>query len=206
MLIVFEGLDGSGKTSLIQLTKERLQQRLDIEVHTTSELGRSELCSVGARKAVMAARNQQEQLHYVIDARLTHYENVLQRLLSDDQVVLMDRYLLSTMAYQGCATISYGWLLGRHNALGLPRPALTFYLDLPVDTALQRLEHRPDPSRFDSRPREFFEEAHRRFEEGVVCCMDAGWNVSVLNAELPLAELSNRVIDLIIEHMADVAA
>src|SRR5690606_38076620 len=198
MLIVFEGLDGSGKTSLIQLTKERLQQRLDIEVHTTSELGRKEWWSTGARTAVMAARNQQEQLNIIIDARLTHWENVLQQLLADDQVVLMDRYLLSTMAYQSCATISYSWLLGRHNALGLPRPDLTFYLDLPVDTALQRLEHRPDPSRFDSRSRELFEETLRRFEEGVICCMDAGWNISVLNAELPLAELSNRVIDLII--------
>src|SRR5690606_4262901 len=116
MLIVFEGLDGSGKTSLIQLTKERLQQLLDIEVHTTSELGRNGWWSQGARKGVMAARNQQEQLNYIIDARLTHYENVLQQLLADDQVVLMDRYLLSTMAYQGCATISYGWLLGRHLA------------------------------------------------------------------------------------------
>jgi len=206
MLIVFEGLDGSGKTSLIQLTKERLQQRLDIEVHTTSELGRKEWWSQGARKAVMAARNQQEQLNHIIDARLTHYENVLQQLLADDQVVLMDRYLLSTMAYQGCATISYGWLLGRHYAHELPKPDLTFYLDLPVDTALQRLEHRPDPSRFDSRPRQMFEETHRRFGEAVMCCMDSGWNVSVLNAELPLAELSNRVRDIIIEHMADVPA
>src|SRR5690606_36105926 len=133
MLIVFEGLDGSGKTSLIQLTKERLQQRLDIDVHTTSELGRAEWWSTGARKAVMDARNQQEQLHHIIDARLTHYENVLQKLLADDQVVLMYRYLLSTMAYQGCATISYGWLLARHKALDLPTPALTFYLELPVD-------------------------------------------------------------------------
>src|SRR5690606_2635451 len=195
MLIVFEGLDGSGKTSLIQLTKERLQQRLDIEVHTTSELGRKEWWSTGARTAVMAARNQQEQLNIIIDARLTHWESVLQKLLTDDQVVLMDRYLLSTMAYQGCATISYDWLLSHHVTRGLPKPDLTFYLDLPVNTALQRLERRPDPSRFDSRPREIFEETHRRFGEGVVCCMDAGWNISVLNAELPLAELSNRVID-----------
>src|SRR5690606_28355449 len=160
----------------------------------------------GARTAVMAARNQQEQLNIIIDARLTHWESVLQKLLADDQVVLMDRYLLSTMAYQGCATISYGWLLQRHSVLGLPKPDLTFYLDLPVDTAMQRLEHRPDPSRFDARPRELFEETHRRFEEATICCMDAGWNVSVLNAELPLAELSNRVIDLIIEQMAEVAA
>src|SRR5690606_21505732 len=141
MLIVFEGLDGSGKTSLIQLTKERLQQRLDIEVHTTSELGRKEWWSQGARKAVMAARNQQEQLHHIIDARLTHFENVLERLLADDQVVLMDRFLMSTMAYQGCATISPGWLLQRHRVLGLPIPNLTFYIDLPVDTAIQRLAH-----------------------------------------------------------------
>src|SRR5690606_1385487 len=84
MLIVFEGLDGSGKTSLIQLTQGRLKQRPDIDVHVTSELGRSEWWSTEARKAVMKARNKQEQLHIITEARLTHFENVLDRLLSDN--------------------------------------------------------------------------------------------------------------------------
>lgn len=200
MLIVFEGIDGSGKSSVLAATQERLADQ-GLHAEATSEFGRAEDWSKEARQKLLSARNTQEELHHVMAARELHHQRILSPLLAAGTAVLMDRYIMSTMAYQSSLTVSEDFLLQRHKALSLPVPDLTILIDLASETAVQRIAHRQDSNRIDLRPLHFFEEAGARFKRAAQRLLCLGWDVQLVNGELPLAiiaeDVAIRVMDKI---------
>ncbi|NJL63373.1 MAG: dTMP kinase [Methylacidiphilales bacterium] len=102
-LIIFEGVEGCGKTTQIQLTSEWLQT-LDIQVLITREPGGSELGIDLRRLLLEAGKNQiasrTELLLYAAD-RAQHVEQELKPNLQQGKFVLCDRFIYSTIAYQG---------------------------------------------------------------------------------------------------------
>lgn len=192
MLIVFEGIDGSGKSSVLAAVKQRLAD-LGVECEATSEFGRPEDWSVDARENLMASRNAQEELHYVMGTRVVHHERILGPLLALNHIVLMDRFLMSTMAYQSSLTISEDFLLQRHIGLELPVPDITFLIDVASETAKQRIAHRQDQSKIDQRPVAFFDEARGRYRRATQKLLSVGWDVQIINGEVPLAIIAENV-------------
>lgn len=198
MFIVFEGIDGSGKSSVISAVEQLLKTE-GHSVQKTSEFGRSDSWSIEAREKLMAARNAQEELHVIMNTRCTHYLNVLAPALREDSIVLMDRYLMSTIAYQGSQTISPSWLIGNHDAQRLPMPDLVIYLDISMETSQQRRQHRPESNKIDQRPPEFFSESLLKYWSSMECLKPHGWRIECLNAELPLSSVIDSAARLIYE-------
>ena len=110
--IVFEGIDGSGKTTQIRLLAEHLK-RAGRKVHITAEpttsvsggLLRDALC--GARK-----RSPGELAALFLLDRINHNVcpvNGIEKLTSDGYDVICDRYYYSSLAYQGRQT-DYRWV------------------------------------------------------------------------------------------------
>jgi len=103
-LIVFEGVEGCGKTSQMQLCQEWLQS-LGVSVIVTREPGGTELGLHLRRLLLEKAENQPiyeltELLLYAAD-RAQHVEQELKPNLKKGKYVLCDRYTDSTTAYQG---------------------------------------------------------------------------------------------------------
>ncbi len=195
MLIVFEGIDGAGKTALAHAVAELLKLKW-IPSEITSELGRKEPWSTAARAQLMAARNKCEQYNAVMGARLAHRTYVLHTAPAQ-VVVLMDRYLPSTIAYQGCITLPPIAMLDDHHKGQLPIPDHTFLVRLPAKLAMARTQYRGNQDKFDLHGEAHFEDLQRKLDSAMSVLSGRGWQWSELDGELPLATLAHQCVDRI---------
>jgi len=140
-LISFEGIDGAGKTTQIKALKLELMAK-GYKVSTLREPGGTEI-SERIRELLLDSSNRinpvAEALLYAA-ARAQLVQDVVRPLLNEGAIVLADRFIDSTIAYQG-----YGRGLDieglhrlNHLATGGLEPDLTILLDIPVDVSSSR--------------------------------------------------------------------
>lgn len=142
--VVFEGLDGAGTTTQTDLLCSHLR-REGVDVFRTSEpttgpVGLLVRDILGGRVKALPAT-----VAYLFAAdRCEHlYSDGTGIVAAADRgaVVVCDRYFVSSLAYQ---TVDADWGVVESLNAGFPLPELTVYLDLPVETAMDRLSDRPN--------------------------------------------------------------
>lgn len=141
VFITFEGPEGSGKTTVLQRVAERLSQ--DYDVLKTREPG-----GVPAAEQIReillegeAVDERTEALLFAASRREHLVEKVLPAL-KEDKVVLCDRYIDSSLAYQGFARgigVEEVRAINEFAINGL-YPDLTIYLDITAETGRERIE------------------------------------------------------------------
>ena len=140
--IVFEGIDGAGKTTQMSLLASRLESE-GRRVYTTAEptvsltggMLRDALAGISDKTSCeMAAM-------FVLD-RIFHNVNRvngIEKMLSDGFDVICDRYYYSTLAYQGHST-SYEWVKSMNLLCPeIRKPDICVYLDLTPEESLERI-------------------------------------------------------------------
>lgn len=161
MLISFEGTEGCGKSTLVRLLQQKFEAE-KIPVIATREPGGS---PVAEKIREIILKNEMEPLTELFlyeSARAEHFETVIAPALKAQKVVLCDRFIDSTIAYQGFArkldidTIKILNKKATNNAI----PNLTFFLDLPVKEGLDRAK---DKNRFEAEGIKFHEEVRNGF-------------------------------------------
>ncbi|WP_250447950.1 dTMP kinase [Actinotalea sp. C106] len=190
VFVSFEGGDGVGKSTQLALVAERLSAA-GHEVVTTREPGGTTL-GLQLREAVLHGEHvspRTEALLYATD-RAHHVDTVVRPALERGAVVLTDRYLDSSVAYQGD-----GRALGAEEVERLSLwategllPDLTVLLDLDPAVGLARLTG--DPDRLESAGADF----HRRTREAFLARAAAGgerW--LVVDAALPVEAVQEQV-------------
>lgn len=136
-LIVFEGIDGTGKSTQISLLGKYLGDR-GHEVVVTREptdgpFGRR----IRELYADRGRVSRQEELDLFLADRRDHVETLLLPALSKGKIVLCDRYFLSTVAYQGANGFDPSEILRLNDFAPVPDLALIF--EVSVATSLQRI-------------------------------------------------------------------
>jgi dTMP kinase len=152
--IVFEGIDGSGKSTVARMVFEALSAEMPGRVVLTAEPTDS---FIG--KAVRLANEGgvdelAEALLFVAD-RAEHTRQI-RSWLSEGKTVLSDRYYASTVAYQGAllkgrmggAKKAVDWLKAMNEPV-IVRPDLTLLLTVSVNTAIERLRSRKGLTKFE---------------------------------------------------------
>jgi dTMP kinase len=139
LLIAFEGIDGTGKSTQIQLLAKKLRA-LEYEVVMTKEPTDG---PVGQRiRKLYASRenvSQEEELQLFLADRRQHVTEVIAPALTAGKMVLTDRYYLSTAAYQGAAGLDPNEIIKR-NEIFAPIPDIAFILDIPVSLGIKRIQ------------------------------------------------------------------
>jgi dTMP kinase len=185
--IVFEGGEGSGKSTQLRLLAEALRAR-GAQVVTTQEPGGT---AAGAALRVLLlhqplALSPLAEALLFCAARAQHVLEVIRPALATGKIVLSDRYELSTLVYQGYAGGLWVALAERLNevATGGLHPDLTVILDLDPEVGLARSSQPKD--RIETRPLDF----HRRVREGYLAWARAHpEQCLVLDATRPPEEL-----------------
>ena len=134
MFVTFEGIDGSGKSSVIkEVAKAATQQGFDVVV--TKEPGGTlfgeRICKVLAESDKLSADT--EALLFLAD-RAEHINAIITPALLSNKFILCDRYVDSTKAYQEWYKDS--------GIIFTPVPDITILLDVPVDVAEKRISER----------------------------------------------------------------
>lgn len=192
MFITFEGIDGVGKSTQLDLLERYLVSKGHDVLRTLepggTELGQEIRHLLLHRKGHVSPRS--EALLYAAD-RAHHVATKIRPALAQGKVVLSDRYFDSSVAYQGAARelnvdevrdISL-W------AIDHLIPDLTVLLDLPADLAMARRSSKgTEPDRLESERVEFFERARdeylRRAKEPRFLIIDARLSVEEIHAQV----------------------
>jgi len=140
-LICIEGIDGSGKTTQAKKLVKNLRSRGYDAVYTTEpsdgKIGLLIRDFVLSRKDRISVAL--EALLFAAD-RVDHVQAVVEPLLKQDKIVVCDRYVCSSLAYQGAAGLDLNWM-DCINRFAL-KPNLTLFLDVSLEVGLSRLRRK----------------------------------------------------------------
>jgi dTMP kinase len=201
--ITFEGIEGSGKTTQIQMLSNHFEEQ-GIDHVLTREPGGTAIGDQVRRLVLNPAYNDMrpacEMLLYAA-ARAQHIDEVIQPALKDDRVVLCDRFVDATLAYQGYGRgLSLDLIRRLHtlDALAL-RPDLTLLFDIEARTALERARSRDhtkakDETRFEQEDLAF----HQRVRSGYLeLARQEADRFVIIEARGTQAEVHRRVLPAI---------
>ncbi len=141
IFICIEGIDGSGKTTQARSIVAALTKLGYAAVYTTEPsegvYGRM------IREHILQGENRVapivEAVMFAVD-RLDHISKEIEPLLEQGKIVICDRYLYSSIAYQGDSDIDTKWIreINKHAI----RPHLAIYIDAPPKIVIKRLKWR----------------------------------------------------------------
>jgi len=140
VFICIEGLDGCGKTTQAKLLVKKLNKRYDALY--TAEPSRGNVGKFIKKNCLHAEKRGSvlvEALLFAAD-RVEHVQSELLPALDKGRVVVSDRYVYSSYAYQGAAGLELEWIekLNKH-AL---RPDLAIFIDVKPETVVKRLKRK----------------------------------------------------------------
>ena len=201
--IVFEGIDGAGKTTQVDLLAQNLAS-LGREVSLSAEP-----TTLPSGKAIRRALSGEEKKSecemaamFVLD-RIAHNinsETGIRALTERGIDVISDRYYYSSLAYQGTAT-DYEWVKSMNrNSPEIRRPDLCIYLDLLPEQSLERISRgRESVEIYENL--ETLTAVREKFLSVVEDLRRDGESIYVVNAARPAEDIANEIFEIVKKHI-----
>ena len=167
--ITIEGGEGTGKSTLIRGLAEALKMR-GIDVVLTREPGGTEGAEQIRDLLVRGDVNRWSattELLLLNAARRDHVERVIQPALNRGATVLCDRYVDSTLVYQGISGVSFDLIFEIHDKVIRLWPSRTLILDAPPEIGLRRAAERGGDDRFETMSLSFHRDVQKGFHDVV---------------------------------------
>lgn len=170
MFITFEGGEGTGKTTLIEIVKKSLEDKGYEVVLTREPGGRGSTVAEAIRDLVLDPKHQYvnpytEALLYAA-SRAQHLDEVIIPALKENKIVLCDRYLDSSLAYQAFARkLGLEFILNINKYALDNLPNATYYIDVDPKVGLSRIKDRDKNDRLDQEKLSFHEEVRKGYQQ-----------------------------------------
>ena len=199
--ITFEGGEGSGKTTIIRKIVASLEN-LGYSVVSTREPGGIDIAEqirdIILKKENTKMTKETEALLYAA-SRMQHLSERVIPALNEGKIVICDRYLDSSLAYQG-----YARGLGIENVLQANHfaldhlPDLTFFIDVTPEVGLKRIERRNELNRLDLENLDFH---HKVYEGYLKLCEMYPKRIIKINGERSIDAVYNDVLNRILAYL-----
>ncbi|MEM2107777.1 MAG: dTMP kinase [Candidatus Bathyarchaeia archaeon] len=136
--ICLEGLDGSGKTTQAKMLAEKL--KADYNAVYTAEPSHGKIGAFIRKHYLYGEKRLSSAIEALLFAadRMEHVETEILPALQQGRLVISDRYLYSSIAYQGAAGLSIEWI-EKINEYAL-KPDLAVFIDVDPKVAMKRLK------------------------------------------------------------------
>ena len=199
--IVFEGIDGAGKTTQIQLLSSALEER-GIKCNVSAEPTKLPI-GVEIRKrlsgAIPTTPIEMAEL-FAADRAMhnTHPECGINKLLSDGITAISDRYYYSSMAYQGA---DIGLPKVKELNLGNPdirHPDLCIFLDLTPEVSLKRINSAGRESTEIYETYEILEKTRNKFFEILDTMEEMGDKIVKIDASGSIEEVAEKILETVL--------
>lgn len=199
MLISFEGIDGCGKSTQIELLKNYFSNK-KIDLHIFREPGGTEL-SEEIRSLLLHSTGEMNSVTELLlfsAARSQLIHEKVKPLLEEDKTVILDRFYDSTTAYQGYgrASLPLGEIesinkIASHSVI----PDLTFYLRIDPETASGRTQ-KLSKDRMEVAGLDFFKKVSSGYDE----LAKKEKRIKVIDASQTPEKIHREIVDIITSH------
>jgi len=203
LFITFEGIEGCGKTTQMNLLADHLK-KVGVSVLKTREPGGTKI-GEEIREMLLNPDNKKmaketEMLLYGA-SRAQHIKELIEPALKSGKIVLCDRYADSTLAYQGFGR-NMGISLIRKTcplSLGSIQPELTILLDLDVKAGLSRIKNRKGGNDRIEKEKIAF---HNKVRKGYLKLAKASrGRIRVVRADRKIEEIQKEIRDILIRKL-----
>jgi dTMP kinase len=198
MYIVFEGIDGSGKTSLIEslFNDEELAKRFNIKIK--KEPFNRKFIEESFKKM----KNLNDKNKAILLTLAFAYDRVfLEEEFSkfyNNSLVLSDRSFISSLAYQSLfLELKWVYCVNKH----FKKPDLVIYLDVDVEEALKRINLRNEKNIDYFEKKEFLEKLKISYNKVLNFLKEKGIKVFIVNANEPFDVVKSKVKQIILENL-----
>lgn len=200
MFFVFDGVDGAGKSTQLEMFVNWLTCH-EHDVVTCKDPGSTEL-GERIRSVLLGDHDMpismRAEMMLFTTARTQLVQQIVKPALAANKTVVLDRYIFSTVVYQGHAgelDPDELWTVNRIATEGT-MPDVTFLLDVPVDIAMERIGESRD--RMESRGTEYFEKVRQGFIDESERWPD---RVELVDATRSAIEIHSDVSDLAMKYI-----
>ena len=205
--IVFEGIEGSGKSYQAKILYNKLK-KLNKKVILTREPGGTKSAEI-IRKIILKdyfEKNKKIKFDKYTDtllylaSRNEHVKNKIKPALKQGNIVICDRFIDSTYAYQvEGKKVQNDFIKKIHNQIiGNLRPDLTIVLKVQQKSFVRRLQKRKTRNRYDNFPVKFYLKAQRSF----IKLSKNKKNYVIFDSSKNTAELQNLIFRLIVNRIS----
>jgi len=150
ILVVFEGIDGSGKSTQAEILLKRLREE-DFDAVYFREPSKGKWGRKIKKKALHPdSLSPEEELDLFLKDRKENVEKNLKPALQKRRIVILDRYYYSTIAYQGAKGIDEKMIRAMNEEF-VVEPDLVFIFDIDPQKGLERIENRKKKDRLFER-------------------------------------------------------
>ena len=197
MFITFEGIDGCGKTTQVELLKSHFEAK-GYEVISIREPGSTKI-SEQIREILLDSKNtelssESEALLFA-SARAQIVKEVIIPSINENKIVLCDRFIDSTIAYQG-----YGRGMDLQNldiinafAIQNNNPEFTFFIDITIEESKKRLNS-SNLDRLETTGDEFFNNVRNGYLE---LTKKYPKRIHLIDGTLSIKEIHSEIIEII---------
>ncbi len=201
LFITFEGGEGSGKSTVIQQVKQQLLDK-QLDVFITREPGGSGI-GEEIRQTLLKHENTNmdplTESYLFAAARRQHLMECIVPKLAADVVVLCDRYVDSSIVYQG-----YARGIGVEQVAAINKvviedyvPQLTFFIDVSPEVALARIQTGRDQNRLDVETAAF----HQKVYEGYMLLAAQTPRIKRIEGDQPVEQVVADIMKYINEYL-----
>ena len=203
--ITFEGGEGSGKTTQSELLYNNLKQK-GLNVTRTREPGGTILAE-SIREILLKGEKDKmsslTELYLFAAARRDHIDNIIEPSLKNNEIVICDRFIDSTTAYQGYAgNIDLNLINSINNfTIGSIIPNITYIFDIDPNIGLKRsIDTTSEEIRFEEKDIEY----HKKIRSGFLeIAKNNSDRCIVIDAEQELKKIEELLLNLTIKKYED---
>lgn len=195
LFITMEGLDGSGKTTQLEILKQNLEAK-GFNVLLVREPGGSKI-SEKIRNIILDIENK--EMHYMTEAllysasRAQLVHEVIMPSLKQGKIVLCDRFVDSSLVYQGVARGLGIDIIKKINNIATEglTPDITFFLDIEPKFALERKKQQKKLDRIESEKLDFYNMVYKGYK--TILKSDGG-RIIRIDANKDLEDIQNEIL------------
>lgn len=199
LFIVFEGLDGSGKSTQISMLKDKLKL-MGRKVYVTAEPTNS--ATGGLIRDTLSnnyKREPSELASLFLTDRISHNVNPvwgIQKFLQEGTDIICDRYYYSSFAYQGIGT-DLQWIIDMNlNCPQIIKPDLCIYLDVDPKRCKKRVDSERAHLEIFENDEEVMEQTRMQFFE-VFKKLNSSENIRIIDANRPLNVVADEILTIV---------
>ncbi len=203
-LISFEGIDGSGKSTLIINLKKYFEKNLKNKFIYTREPGGTKEAEI-IRNVLLDAKNDisyenKTEILLLLASRYEHYTKLIKPALKEGKIVICDRFIDSTIAYQCNNNDSLKQFFLNVSSFLIKNftPDLTILLDIKAEQALARIKKRNKNNRYDKRKLDFYKKVRQEY----LAQEKKFSRISLVDASKNADLISKQVIEIILNKIS----